>query len=378
MGNSSYRKNIIIKTGAIGIVVNILLVLFKSVIGALSGSIAIILDAVNNFSDVLSSAVTIVGMKLAGKPADKRHPFGHGRIEYVTTMAVAVIIVMAGAGFFIESCKKTLSPSIENYNTVQIIIIAVTVLVKIFLGLYVLNRGKKASSASLDGIGRDALFDALITSCTLIAAIAVTFFGNMVKDIPIDGILGIFISIIIIRSGISMLSGPVNELLGVRIEGAVIQKIKSDFISYPNISGAYDLILHKYGQDSTVGSINIEVPDTMTANEIFVLTRRMHRDMLKKYGIYFTIGIYAKNENDPLMIDMKSNIISIASSIPGIIQIHGLYIDDTDKIISFDTVVDFNIKDSEALKQELTTKINVYYPDYMIDNTIDTDFSTTD
>ena len=158
------REKIIVRTGIIGIVVNILLASFKAVVGLLANSIAIILDAVNNLSDALSSTITIIGTKLAGKKADKEHPMGHGRIEYISAAVIAIIILYAGIASFIESVKKIISPSVPKYSIVTIVIVAVAVVVKIFLGTYVKKKGESVNSDSLKASGKDALFDVFVYS----------------------------------------------------------------------------------------------------------------------------------------------------------------------------------------------------------------------
>ncbi|MFC2385336.1 MAG: cation diffusion facilitator family transporter [Candidatus Nanosyncoccus sp.] len=203
------REKIVVKTSAIGIVTNILLAVFKMVIGLLSNSIAIVLDAVNNISDVASSVITIVGTKLAGKEPDKKHPFGHGRIEYLSAMVIAVIILYAGTTSLIESVKQIIKPETPDYNFTSLIIIAVAVVVKIVLGFYVKKIGRKVKSDSLINSGADATMDAVISFSTLIAAVIFMSFG-----LALEAYLGTIISIIIIKSGIGMLKGMISQLLG--------------------------------------------------------------------------------------------------------------------------------------------------------------------
>ena len=187
------REQTIIWTSWAGVGINVLLAGFKAVIGLLSNSLAILLDAVNNVTDVFSASVTIIGMKLAAKPADKEHPFGHGRAEYFTAVIISVIIILAGGSFLVESFKKILHPEPADYSTPMLIVLAVAVLVKILLGHFVKRIGHRVNSESLVATGADALFDALVTSATLVAAICGMIFGHSLDNIPIDGILGLLI-----------------------------------------------------------------------------------------------------------------------------------------------------------------------------------------
>ena len=194
--NQPNRESIIIRTSIIGIAANIFLAAFKAFVGFISNSIAIVLDAVNNLSDALSSIITIVGTKLAGRPADKKHPFGHGRVEYLTALVIAVIILYAGITACIESVKKIINPVTPDYNTVSLLIISVAVVVKILLGLFVKARGKKVNSDSLIASGQDALMDSIISASTILAAVVF-----LVLHLSLEAYLGVLISFAIIKTG---------------------------------------------------------------------------------------------------------------------------------------------------------------------------------
>lgn len=215
------REKIIVRTSMIGIVANVFLVIFKTTIGLLSNSIAIILDAVNNLSDVASSLITIVGTKLAGKEPDKKHPFGHGRIEYLSAMLIAVIILYAGITSLFESGKQIIRPETPEYNPVSLIIIGVAVVVKIVLGFYVKRVGKNVNSDSLINSGEDATLDAVISFSTLVAAGIFLFF-----QISLEAILGAIISVVILKSGISMLKSTISQLLGEQSDIEIAKKIQ--------------------------------------------------------------------------------------------------------------------------------------------------------
>ncbi|MBQ2107131.1 MAG: cation transporter, partial [Bacteroidales bacterium] len=194
------RSSQIIRTSVIGIAANVLLAAFKSVVGIIAGSVAIVMDAVNNLSDALSSVITIIGTKLSQRPADRKHPFGFGRIEYFSAIIIAVIVLSAGISSLIESVKKIIEPTHPSYTTATLIVIVVAIAVKLVLGFYVKRKGKQLSSDALVASGSDALFDAIITTATLISA------GVMlIWHFSLDGILGALISLVIIKAGIEML-----------------------------------------------------------------------------------------------------------------------------------------------------------------------------
>ena len=203
------REKTIIRTSIIGIIANVFLAAFKAVIGIMTHSIAIVLDAVNNISDAGSSLITIVGTKLAGKEPDKKHPFGYGRIEYLSAMIISVIVLYAGITSFVESVKQILHPETPEYNTISLIIVAVAVVVKVLLGRYVKSVGEKVNSDSLINSGEDATLDSIISASTLVAA---GFF--MIFHISLEAWLGAIISVVIIKSGIEMLRDTISKILG--------------------------------------------------------------------------------------------------------------------------------------------------------------------
>jgi len=217
------RSSQIIKTSWVGIIANVLLAAFKAVVGLLASSVAIVMDAVNNLSDALSSVITIIGTKLSQRPADREHPFGFGRVEYFSAIIIAVIVLSAGVTSLIESVKKIIEPTTPTYTTITLIVIIVAIVVKLVLGHYVKRQGEKLKSDALIASGSDALFDAVITLATLVSA------GVMLLwDVSLDGILGVLISVVIIKAGFEMIASPVNELLGAKVSPQLISQIKRE------------------------------------------------------------------------------------------------------------------------------------------------------
>ncbi|MBP0966117.1 MAG: cation transporter, partial [Oscillospiraceae bacterium] len=209
--NDTAREKIIVKTSIIGIIANVFLAAFKAVIGLMTHSIAIVLDAVNNISDAGSSLITIIGTKLAGREPDKKHPFGYGRIEYLSAMVISVIVLYAGITSFVESVKKIISPSTPEYSVASLVIVGVAVVVKIVLGRYVKRVGERVNSDSLVNSGEDATLDSVISASTLVAAIIFMLCG-----LSLEAWLGAVISLVIIKSGFEMLKDTISQLLGER------------------------------------------------------------------------------------------------------------------------------------------------------------------
>ena len=365
------RDKVIIRTSVIGIVANAFLAGFKAVIGLLSNSIAIVLDAVNNLSDAASSIITIVGTKLAGKPADRKHPFGHGRVEYLTALVISVIVLYAGVTSFTESIKKIITPKTPDYSAASMVIIGAAVLVKIVLGRYVKGVGEKVNSDSLINSGTDAMLDSVISASTLAAAII-----YITTDISLEAWLGAVISLVIIKSGIDMLRETISQLLGERVDADLARAIKKTVNGFPDVLGVYDLILHNYGPDNYSGSLHIEIPDTYSADRIDVLNRAISMAVFREHGVILTaIGVYSMNTKSELAKKVKNDVAKIVFSHENVLQLHGFHLDEEIKNIRFDIIISFDEPDREALYEHIRSDINEAYPDYTLEMVLDTDFT---
>ena len=362
------RQRIIIRTSIIGIIANLLLATFKAVIGILSNSIAVTLDAVNNMSDALSSVVTIIGTKLAGKPPDKKHPLGYGRIEYVTTMIIAAIVLYAGITSLTESIDKIINPVVADYSTVSLMIITAAVIVQVVLGRYVKSVGEKVNSGSLVASGQDALFDAVLSASVLASALIFVTTG-----IGLEAYVGTLISIFIIKSGIEMIRDAVDEILGMRVDKEESEAIKATICEEDGVSGAYDLILHNYGPDRIIGSVHVEVPSSMSAGRIDELERNIARRVFEKHGVIIAAtGIYSVDESDEATA-IRHEVVEIVMSYEGILQMHGFRVDLVNKKINLDIIIDYGLKNREELYAEIYREIQERYPDYTLELQLDID-----
>lgn len=365
------RDSVIVRTSIIGIIANVFLAAFKAFVGMTSNSVAIVMDAVNNLSDAASSVITIVGTKLAGKEPDRKHPFGYGRIEYLSAMMISMLVLYAGITAFVESVKKIISPETPDYSAASLIIVAVAVVVKIVLGQYVKGVGKKVNSDSLVNSGEDATLDSAISASTLAAAAVYLIFS-----ISLEAWLGAIIAFIIIKSGLEMLKETLSRILGERADAQLARDIKETVTGYPQISGAYDLVLHNYGPDSYNGSVHIEVPDTLSADDLDKLIRKVTLDVYKKHNVILTaIGVYSVNTKDADVVAVRENVLKIVRSNPYVIQMHGFNLDKTDKTIRFDIVVSFDAGDRRQVYREICEKVQQEYPDFTLQIAMDTDFS---
>ena len=365
------RDRIITRTSVIGIVTNVALAAFKAVVGLLSNSIAIVLDAVNNISDAASSVITIVGAKLAGKAPDRKHPFGHGRVEYLSAMIIAVIVLYAGITSLRESISAIIHPEEPSYGAAALVIVGVAVAVKIVLGRYVKGVGEKVNSDSLVNSGTDALLDSIISASTLVAAIIFLATG-----LSLEAWLGVIISAVIIKSGIDMLRETISELLGERADAELARAIKQTVSSFPDVSGAYDLILHNYGPDTYQGSVHIEVPDTYTADQIDGLIRSISYEVYRKHNVILTaVSVYSQNTTDPETVGMRETVERIVFAHPEVLQLHGFYVQKEEQLIRFDVIISFDAKDRQAVYEEIVREVQEAFPAYRLLVVMDMDFS---
>ena len=365
---SSDRERIIVRTSIIGITTNIFLVIFKAIVGILSHSIAVILDAVNNLSDALSSVITIIGAKLAGKAPNKKHPLGYGRIEYLSSMIVSAIVLYAGFTSFLESAKKIITPDKPDYSIMSLIIIAVAIVVKLILGYYVKKQGEKVNSGALVASGSDASFDAVLSFSVLVSAIIF-----MIWKISLEAYVGIVISAVIIKSGIEMMAETLDDILGKRTDKAVSDKIKDIITSEEKIIGAYDLIINNYGPNKNYASVHIELPDTMTVREVDEMTRKIELNVYKHTGVILTgVGVYSYNTTNEEAAKIRNHIQNIVMSHDWALQMHGFYADTDKKSIRFDTVISFDVTPKEAVNI-LNEEIQRAYPDYKLEIVTDVD-----
>ena len=355
------RDRIIVRTSVIGILANVFLAAFKAVIGLLSNSIAVVLDAVNNLSDALSSVITIVGTKLAGKRPDKKHPLGYGRIEYLSAMIVSAIVLYAGITSLVESIKKIIHPETPDYSRVSLIIIAAAVIVKIILGRFVKARGEKAGSQALVASGKDATFDAALSASVLASAVIFLATG-----VSIEAFVGAVIAVIIIKSGIEMMIETLNDILGQRADADTVREIRGILTELPEVRGAYDLIIYNFGPNRDYASVHLELPDTMTAEEIDRLTRSAQIEVFQRTGVILTgVSVYSYNTSNDEAALVRESVRNAVMAHDWALQMHGFYADAEAKTMRFDVVIGFEIGTKEALAQ-LYAEVGALYPDWQI------------
>ncbi len=368
MNNSREAK--IVRTSIVGIIANVILVAFKAFIGLLAHSVSMITDAINNLTDALGSITTIIGTKIASKDPDKKHPYGHGRAEYLTAIIIAALIFFAGGTAITESINSLINNEKPTYDVYAFIVIGVAIAVKIGLGIYFKIRGKKLNSQALKASGTDALLDSILSTGTLVAALVARF-----ADVYIDGYIGIGIGLFIIKSGIDVIREAFSSLLGERIDSELTHKIKEDICSIPGVLGAYDLIINEYGPEKMIGSVHIEVNESTSAAKIQEMTTNAAALIYAKYKIALTIGIYVLNENDPIAMAIKGRVKELIKDNKNIFELHGFYIDYGTKLVKFDLVLSYDEKKPYDLINSISRTLKEEYPDYNYYINIDNDYS---
>lgn len=362
------RQKTIVRTSFIGIGANVLLAAFKAFVGLLSHSIAVILDAVNNLSDALSSVITIIGAKLGAKQPNKKHPLGYGRVEYISSMLVAAIVLYAGITSLVESVKKIIHPEKADYGALALVIIAVAIVVKLILGAYVKAQGKKVNSGALIASGSDALFDAILSASVLATAVI-----YLIWHISLEAYVGVVIACFIIKAGIEMMLETLDDIIGQRSDAELTAKLRKIICEDESVRGAYDIILFNYGPNKNYGSVHIELPDDMTVDKVDKITRRIQINVFQKTGVILTgVGVYSFNTSNDEAAQMRNAVQKTVLSHDWAMQVHGFYADTENKTVHFDVVVSFDIDRKQAYRilAEETQKL---FPDYMVSLVLDAD-----
>ena len=363
------RDKQIIKVSIYWIITNLILVWFKAAVWFIANSIAIILDAVNNLSDALSSIITIIWTKLASKAPDKEHPFWYWRVEYFSSVIIAVIILIAWLTSLKESVMKIISPEKADYSIVSLIVIIVAVFVKFFFWRWVKVQWKQLNSWSLIASWTDAISDSYLSLATFIWAIISYFWW-----ISLEWYLWVIISVFILKAAWEILQDTVKDMIWARADSELTDSIKKDILKHKEVQWVYDLTIHNYWPNKVISTAHIQINDETTAKEIHKLSKQIQNEMYTNYWIALTIWIYAAN-NSGIGKEMYPKVVKICNEYKNIIQIHWFYVDEETNNVTFDIIFNFDEKEPETILNEIHEKLNKLYPDYKFYIIIDTDFS---
>ncbi len=306
--NQRVRESYGLLSSWVGIVCNVLLFVAKFVIGTLANSISIISDGFNNLSDCASCVVTMFGYKMAAKPADKDHPFGHGRMEYLTALIIAMVIMVVGVELFTGSVDKIIHPETVSFSVVALVVLLISILIKLWMGLFNRKLGNTVDSSVMLATSKDSLNDVFATATTLIALVASIF-----TDAPLDGVMGVIVSIMILISGFGIVKETVDELLGQPADPEMVECLKELVDECPFSLGMHDLIIHSYGPGNLIGSVHIEVDGKENIMDIHDAIDELERNIYNELGIRMTVHmdpVETDNENLKLCKNMMEAILT--------------------------------------------------------------------
>lgn len=372
--DNKIREKIGYLGGIVGIIVNILLFLVKLSIGILVSSIAVMADAFNNLSDAASSLITILGFKLANRPPDREHPYGHGRIEYISALIVAFMVMLVGVQFIKSSIERILDPKSVVFQLVPFLILLLSIAFKIYLSIFSKKLGDLIDSTSLKATAADALGDVFTTIVVLISLVSANF-----TSLPIDGYIGLLVAILIIFAGLSLIKETVSPLIGEAPDQELINNIKESVLAYKYITGVHDLVVHNYGPGRTMASIHAEFPSNIDVMEIHEVIDRAERELSDKLDLDLVIHMDPISMDTEEIIESRKEVESIIEDIPEIQSIHDFRIvgKDKNKNLIFDIVIDGNnipLSEDKRIRDELIGKINEIRPDYNCIITVDREY----
>lgn len=336
--------------GVVGIISNLFLCIMKILIGVFSGSIAIIADGINNMADASSSIITLVGFRLASKPEDEDHPYGHARIEYLTGLFVSILIIVLGVQLFKTSLEKIFDPDTLEFSYITIITLVIAIAVKLWQSLFNISIGKKINSLTLIATGADSRNDVIATSAVLVSVLVVKFTG-----LQIDGYMGCLVALFIIWSGIQLVRDTISPLLGEAPDDDLVKAITETVKKEPGILGIHDLMVHNYGPGKIFASIHVEVDadgDLMKSHDMIDNIERIVKESLR---IEFVIHMDPVKTNDPLIHRMKAVISEAFAPLDGVENIHDFRIvpGPTHTNIIFDVVLSMECRYTEKEIQKI-------------------------
>lgn len=360
------------RVSLVGICCNILLVVAKGTAGVMSGSISMVADAVNNLMDATSSVVSLVGFKIAGKPADEGHPYGHGRSEYLAGLAVAVLVLFAGFELIRESVARIIMPEPTHYSVTSIVVLVASIVVKLLLSKLYREAGRRIDSGTLIAASVDSRNDVVATATVLGGALLSRF-----ADIQIDGFLGALVGLFVIASGIELLKDTANPLLGNKPDTELVERVRERILSYPEVIDAHDLLIHDYGPGRKFASAHVEMAAERDPIATHDIIDRIERELRKKEGLA-TILHY-----DPIVTDTKhgddlrARLAEAVSRVDGRLTIHDLRVRHSAKgtVLCFDCVRPHDLElDDSALTEAISHEAATVIPDAVCHVTYDDGF----
>lgn len=353
-----------------GIICNVLLSVMKFIIGTFSHSVAITADAVNNLSDTASSVISLLSAKISSRPADKEHPFGHGRMEYVATLILSIAIINVGIEFFKESLERIMHPSALAFSMLTFILLLVSIGVKLWMYFFDKSLAKPLNLSVLNAAAMDSLFDAVTTSVTVAALIVYVLTG-----MNIDGVASLIVSVIIIWEGISLVKDTLPPLLGGEMDSGTVDKIKEIVSQDPSVIGVHDLVIHSYGPERTMATVHIEVSSRMTLEDAHIIADIAERKVRRDLGIVLVVHVDPVDIDDKRTNKIREQIERIIKILDPALTFHDLHVsfDHDEKIVTFDLVVPYSYttSDEDRIMNQIIALLREFDPQVECDITID-------
>ncbi|KMT22369.1 cation diffusion facilitator family transporter [Clostridium cylindrosporum] len=376
-GNTNYknkkiRNNVGFLSGIVGIIVNVTLFVLKLIVGIVVSSVAVTADAFNNLSDAASSIITIIGFKMASKPADRDHPYGHGRIEYISALIISFMVMLVGFQFIKTSINRIMNPEPVAFEWIPFILLAVSIIFKLWLGIFNRSLGNKIDSSSLKATATDAIGDVFITS-----VVVISLFASRFTAFPIDGYIGVLVALFILYAGYSLTKETLSPLIGDAPDKELIKEVENSLLSYNHITGVHDLIIHNYGPGRTMASIHAEIPaniDIMTIHEVI---DRAEREISKNLDLHLVIHMDPISVDTEEVAEVKNEVNKIIKYNPFIKSMHDFRVvgKGDKKNLIFDIVVDTinldKVSSEDQLKDDISSAIHDINPQYNCIITVD-------
>lgn len=363
------REGVISATSALGIIVNLLIALVKVIAGVLASSIAIISEGINNASDALTSVLTFIGTKLAGRHPDEKHPFGYGRIEYLTSLVIGVLIIVTAVEVLINAVKLIFEPAEMSISVLSLVFVAVSAVVKFLLGTYTVKKGRETDSGALVAVGYDSRNDSFVSVVTILSAVVFLVF-----HVSLDAYVGIFTAVLILKTGIEVLKETVSELIGRPGEKELAKTLYEEIRKTDCVLAAADMMLHNYGPDNWSGSVNVECDHEKTVGEIYQELHELQLRIMHEHNVTMVFGVYAVDNDHEEVKRVRRSVAAFMKGRNYIKSFHAVYLEPDTGRIYVDYVVDYSLKDWESLREQFTAFMAEQYPDNEIILTIETEF----
>ena len=363
------RNKVIVRTSVTGVVVNVVIAAVKIAAGLFASSIAIVSEGVNNAADALTSVLTLVGTKLAGRHPDAKHPFGYGRIEYLTGLVISVIILVSGFQMLSESVKLVFKPEPLAISYVSLGIVAVSAVVKFVLALYTIARGRAVSSEALVGVGLECRGDSYVSAVTIVTAVLFLLTG-----VSIDAYAGIVMSLIIIKAGVEVGFKTVSELIGRPGERELAAKIYAMVRATPGVVGAADMMLHNYGPGAWSGSVNVEIDHAKSVGEAYAFLHELQLRIMHEEKVTMVFGVYAVDDDHEETRRVRAAVLEYVRRHEHVKSFHAIYLEPGTNRIYCDLIVEYALKDWEALRTDFLAYMRTHFPANDVTLTIETEF----